>query len=215
MLKSYCLQHEPIWCIHLTWVSPVASWSDQYYLQKTLTRLGRWHYIVTVTLHNSTSHLQYSYPEYGARKLFYCIIAKYIWGIAVQSLRDGQLCGNLPYYGKPTEMVYSSQNGMIINCANQGMPSSSWMKLKYDMHVLSKTRISDFKLPSYETVVKTCHKVRTKTSKTYTSFLKYHKLRFVAFIQVTELMIEMYSSFMIIAQRVTHKLKYVLVYIYQ
>ena len=32
------------------------------------------YYIVTVTLHNSTGHLQYSYSEYGARNLFYFII---------------------------------------------------------------------------------------------------------------------------------------------
>ena len=154
----------------------------------------------SVTLHNSTSHLQYSYSEsYGAWKLFCCIIAKYIWGIAVvRGSGMGQDCGKLPNmvnqqkYLTRTEMVYSSKNGMVItNSQTMGIPRHTKQFLHekiIPLRIACSAVNQNFRLQTSQlwnwmklwVTVNTCHKVRTKTSKTCTNFLKYHKLRFVA-----------------------------------
>jgi len=126
----------------------VASWSDQYICKRNwLDWEGGIISILycdceSVTLHNSTSHLQYSYSEsYGAWKLFCCIIAKYIWGIAVvRGSGMGQDCGKLPNmvnqqkYLTRTEMVYSSKNGMVITTkAYQAVPARKNYPFKNSM----------------------------------------------------------------------------------
>ena len=117
------------------------------YLQKKLTWLGRWHYINiilwlwvcdTAQQHKPSSIFLFWVIWW---KLFCCIIAKYIWGIAVvRGSGMGQDCGKLPNmvnqqkYLTRTEMVYSSKNGMVITTkAYQAVPARKNYPFKNSM----------------------------------------------------------------------------------
>jgi len=158
---------------------------------KEIDLIGRWHYVnIILWLWVCDTAQQHKPSSIFLFWVIWCLKIVLLYHSKIylryssgQRLRDGARLWQVAKYGKPTEILNTNRNGIFFQKWHGHNQQSNHGHTKHTKQFLHEgiipLRIACSAVNLWVTV-NTCHKVRTKTSKTCTNFLKYHKLRFVA-----------------------------------